>query len=493
MKSYQPAPRPAPQREQNSFYPPRTSSPSMESHQLDSFYPPRAGSPTLGSRELSLYCPSRQSSPSTCSTQSNYANPSSSSTAVRPPSIAPSCTLTTSKSKIEQGISKALPMQHASIQVPGRLKGFNADANMWSSIAAAESFVIKKRNLSSYPRLTACCCCGSVPWSYTVYVDQGNKGGTWRLLRADEVEKGACWCFTFNSSCCRSFSCCACTDRLLEIRKYIPLPGDTGYTDFSHLPEDIRAKMESFLERTPARRGSASSSCSTDSGDSVDVTSTHHVFSNASKSRPTDVNREIAAHSFYLSKPVLFTVTKNSDCLHSALTGLSWALCCTYNCSCLNCFPCFNFLPCGSIQVHAAESNAGGITNTALVGDITSPWSSALSCCCISTCTCCSLPHADLRDEMVDLNSSVSRVARVASVCFYGGWNKQTGHTYHFPVSFPDSKLMKADFGVITKTRRSLFCVEVESLCRLRFDEKHQSKITAQHKVAALGTQLALL
>jgi hypothetical protein len=103
------------------------------------------------------------------------------------------------------------------------------------------------------------------------------------------------------------------------------------------------------------------------------------------------------------------------------------------------------------------------------------------------------LPHADLRDEMVDLNSSVSRVARVASVCFYGGWNKQTGHTYHFPVSFPDSKLMKADFGVITKTRRSLFCVEVESLCRLRFDEKHQSKITAQHKVAALGTQLALL
>jgi hypothetical protein len=454
---------------------------------------------------------------STTAATSSQSVQSSLSSTTTPRSVSPKAVKSTALYKQQstaiksfEGPCKTPNIVNASTSIPDRLKGFNATADIWATVAAADSFAIKKRVLSR-PLSFGCCCCfvpsaGSLPTSYTVLAGQGGQDRLTTLFRADETESIGCYCCKYSTSHSRCLcidyflqwlASCGCTDHQLEIRKYIPLPGDAGHRDFSHLTDDTRIKMESFL----TRKKSARSVSSTESSDSTENVSSHSSSSTSAKlgklHETLNMNREIAVRKFYQKNPVLFAVRRQSSCFKSLMTCLSWIMCCTYNCSCLNYFPCFNCIPCGAISVHALKtiSNMSSkqpvVTETALIGQTDSPWSSIFSCCALSTVLCCQVPHVDMRDEFVDVNSKASRFAQLVSICFHGGWDKRTGHTYNFPMSFPESKFQKGDFGVVTKMKTNL--LDDNMNCRMKFNEANMSQITSEHKMTALGTQLMLI
>jgi hypothetical protein len=393
----------------------------------------------------------------------------------------PTRTATPTEQNPQQPHASTATASKVTIPLPDRLRGYNVSAGTWNSIAKADSFTITKQTYSSPSSLACCGYClptvGILPTTYTVYRGKGSNYLHSKLFRVHEVNTG---------------SCC-CLDRQLEILEYIPLPGDPGHSDFSHLAEDIRIHLESFSSEQQRRRGSGTSTAGSDAGG---VAAVKNDRTNANKANGKDLKREIAVHNFYKKNAVLFTVRSESHTASNMLTCLSWLLCGTYNCTCMNYFPCCNCLPCGTVSVHANKSNTAAQllkmeSESALLGATGSPWASVFSCCCVSSCLCCGLPHMDFRDELVELNSKSSRFAQLVSICFHGGWDKDTGHIYQFPMSFTDSKLKKGDFGVVSKMKRTLFAEE--TLCRVQFDVRNMSEITAEQKMTVLGTQLMLL
>jgi hypothetical protein len=433
------------------------------------------------------------------------------------------------------------PKPSGAAKLPQGLKSFNISGDTWSSILSADSFTIQKhmfpapaRNIVLSVLESSCCCClfpttSSLSTAFTVYAGKGYDDRRSTLFRVDEVDSVSCCCFTCSnrqSTClCVSclmhwLSCCGCTDRRLEIRKHVPLPGDIGHSDFSHLADDIRAKFDAFTNKIlpGLHRSGTTVTLQADSSETTESqasTATANSKSRA-KNRSTiqaDVDemtakrshsnynhsREIAVRLFYQKNPVLFTVRRDSNCVNNILSCVGLPMCCcccTYDCSCLNTVPCFNCLPSGAISTHAVNNHLnsalqGIMTETNIICNAANPWTSAFSCCCLSLCCCCSIPHMEYRNELAEYNSVVSRVAQLTSICFYGNWSSEAGHNYHFPISFADSKLKKGDFGVVSKMKWSIWGDYV--LCRVKFDKDKMSEISAEQKMTVLGTQLMLV
>ncbi len=109
---------------------------------------------------------------------------------------------------------------------------------MWGILHNTSFFSVRQHAKVLPKSCCACPPCAPQENSYSVYtgLTQNNQA---EFLRVDEVSDD------WNRCCCRPYH-----PIKLEVRQYLPVPGDNTSSDFSHIASDIRGSWDT-LTRNP--------------------------------------------------------------------------------------------------------------------------------------------------------------------------------------------------------------------------------------------------
>jgi hypothetical protein len=251
------------------------------------------------------------------------------------------------------------------------------------------------------------------------------------ILRVDEVSDD------WNRCCCAPYH-----PTRLEVRQYVPTPGDGSSTGTDHIQNEVSRDWDRFS-----------------AGD-----------------------RQRALHDYYTKFPVLMSILRDDG-----------QRCCKYPCKCLSSWVCFSccqdgvHLYAGSISEDADdEKGRYNITSSTgsdrLIGRVVQPnfggWY---------------IPALQLHDGL-EANTNAP-FGKVEGPCCFGGWSEFC-FDFKFFVSNPSSPQHTGDLGLITKKKPSDAGGLVAELCSdadlysIQFNEERG--LNAEQKLTVLAAQLLL-
>jgi hypothetical protein len=288
----------------------------------------------------------------------------------------------------------------------------------------------------------ACCVCPPcAPQENTYSVYAGTEQSSdHEILRVNEYSDD------WNRCCCKPFH-----PLRLEIKQYIPLPGDINVSSaYGHLNEDVRRDFERLNINWGATR--------------------------VNRMRAM-TDRYLAERQFYDSQPVLFSLVRDDG-----------QRCC-YKCPCkwLDTFVCFN---CCRDGAHIYSGPVRDVPNeeigrnknlpqTNLIGSINQPlWGG-----------CCT-PTLHLRDNTDDNSTPFAKVE--GPLCF-GGWAEMC-FSFNFWVSNFNSASKSGDVALITKRKPGDLSAAAVELCSdadvysIQFNES--ANLSVPQKITILTAQL---
>lgn len=261
--------------------------------------------------------------------------------------------------------------------------------------------------------------------TYSVYAGIGNNAEA-EFLRVDEVSDD------WNRCCCAPYH-----PLRLEVRQYVPMPGDAGGGDFSHLSEDFRRDWDRFSAR----------------------------------------ERQAQMRNMYLTSPVLLSLVRDD--------GTRCCLKCP--CKWLDTFVCFDFcrdgmhIYAGSVEDEKDKEKGRpyNLNPDKLLGSAIQP---NYGGCCI--------PTIHLRGKGADTDEPFGKVE---GPFFFGGWSEMCCN-FKFYTSFFNSKTKAGDMAIITKKKpASLTGAFVELFTDADvygIEFKEDAKMTAEQKITVLTAQL---
>ena len=276
--------------------------------------------------------------------------------------------------------------------------------------------------------------------TYSVYAGLDNQNTDHEILRVNEYSDD------WNRCCCKPYH-----PIRLEVKQYIPLPGDINVSStFDHLRDDVRRDFE----RINVNWGT----------------------SRVSRMREM-TNRHLAERRFYENQPVLYSLVRDDG-----------QRCC-YKCPCkwLDTFVCFDccrdgaHIYSGPVQDLPNEEigRNKNLPQTNLIGSVNQPlWGG----CCI--------PTLHLRDNN---NDSSEPFAKVEGPCCFGGWAEMC-FSFKFWVSSFNSASKSGDVALITKRKPGNLSAAAVELCSdadvytIQFNES--ANLTVPQKIIVLTAQL---
>eukprot|EP01038_Epipyxis_sp_PR26KG_P016529 gene16529-22562_t len=325
-------------------------------------------------------------------------------------------------------LAQAYPvLQGAAIEVPAAFEVSPLSPEMWYILQNAKTMTIRQ-HVKLLPK-SCCVCppCVKQENTYSVYAGLNNMANDAEFLRIDEVSDD------WNRCCCSPYH-----PLRLEVRQYIPFPGDNSSSDYSHLSEDIRTDFSRFRGR----------------------------------------EQQQYMRNFYMSQPVLMSMVRDDG-----------ERCC-WKCPCklLSSFVCFDFCKDGmhlyaGPVVDEPEKEKGRpfqLDQSKLIGSAVQPLYGGWT-----------LPTIHLRAD--GQQDSDVPFGKVEGPCFFGGWSEMCCD-FKFYTSYFNSPTHAGDLAFITKKKpQSLAGAFTELMTNsdvytIQFNEK--ASLTAGQKATILTAQI---
>jgi hypothetical protein len=301
---------------------------------------------------------------------------------------------------------------------------------LWGIIHASNNFTIRQHVKLLPKHCCACPPCVKQENTYSIFAGLSQDASS-EILRVDEVSDD------WNRCCCAPYH-----PTRLEVRQYVPTPGDGSSTGTDHIQNEVFRDWDRFSAR----------------------------------------DRQRALHDYYTKFPVLMSILRDDG-----------QRCCRFPCKCLQtwvCFPCCQdgvHLYAGSIpEAHDDEKGRYDITSTtgadSLIGRVIQPnyggWY---------------IPSLHLHDG---LNANTNEpFGKVEGPCCFGGWSEFC-FDFKFFVSNSSSPQHTGDIGLITKKKPSDAGGFIAELCSdadlysIQFNEDRG--LNAEQKLTVLAAQLLL-
>ena len=295
----------------------------------------------------------------------------------------------------------------------------------WGILTNSSNLTIRQHVKVLPKQCCVCPPCVKQENTYSVYAGVGSNAEA-EFLRVDEVSDD------WNRCCCSPYH-----PLRLEVRQYIPVPGD-GSSDFSHLTQDFQTDF--------SRLGAA------------------------------DKQRKL--RDMYMANPVLFSMVRDDGQRCCLKCPCKWY-------STFVCFDCCRdgmHIYAGSVQDEEGKE-AGrpfNLDDSKLLGSVMQPtyggWGT---------------PTLHIRGK--GAADTEEPFAKVEGPCFFGGWSEMCCE-FRFFTSLFNSKTKEGDVAIITKKKpASLTGALVELMTDadvygIRFNESAQ--LTGEQKIGVLTAQL---
>jgi hypothetical protein len=299
---------------------------------------------------------------------------------------------------------------------------------LWGLLQISNTLTIRQHVKLLPKNCCACPPCVKQENTYSVYAGL-TKDAEYEILRVDEVSDD------WNRCCCAPYH-----PLKLEVRQYIPVPGDNTNTDYSHLTQDTK---ESFA-------------------------------------RLTGRDRQLTVQNMYKQSPVLMSMVRNDG----------QRCCAKCPCKLLSSFVCFECCQDGmhiyadAIQNPPEGQEIGrpvpGTDTSKLIGSVIQPvyggWFT---------------PTLHLRGEGA-LDTDVP-FGKIEGPCFFGGWS-ECCCDFQFQTSHFNSAKRTGDVALITKKKPASLAgafVELFSdadVYTIKFNE--EAKLSAAEKTTVMAGQL---
>jgi hypothetical protein len=106
---------------------------------------------------------------------------------------------------------------------------------LWGVLQNAETFTVRKQPKIVPKDSCACPPCLRQANTYSIYAGLSKDSKQQEVMRVDEVSEA--W-----NRCC----CTPCHPFRLEVRQYIPMPGDGTNSDYAHLTDDFKKEYARY-------------------------------------------------------------------------------------------------------------------------------------------------------------------------------------------------------------------------------------------------------
>jgi len=310
----------------------------------------------------------------------------------------------------------AVPVQYSSILSP----------ELWGIFQAMDKVTIRQ-HVKLFPK--ACCSCppcAPQENTYSVYAGFSQRNEL-EILRVDEVSDD------WNRCCCNPYH-----PLRLEVRQYIPVPGDNVQSDFGHLTDDVKRDFQNFTGR----------------------------------------DRSTALKNMYQQQPVLLSMVRDGG-----------QRCCRFGspCRCLDCFVCMQCCQ-DNLHIYAgAVPDVGeerglpiNLPQDRVIGSVIQPIFGG-------GCT----PTLHLR---VGQRDDEEPFGKIEGPCIFGGWSEMCC-TFNFFTSYFKSERKTGDIAMIKKKKPSSFGAAITELVSdsdvytIEFNPSAQT-LTAEQKITVFTGQL---
>mmetsp|Transcript_32767 Transcript_32767/g.55245 ORF Transcript_32767/g.55245 Transcript_32767/m.55245 type:complete len:392 (+) Transcript_32767:47-1222(+) len=326
-------------------------------------------------------------------------------------------------------VVSAQPVQPAFVgieakAVPAEYEGFTPEN--WGVLDSSQTLQIRQHVKLLPKQCCTCPPCVKQENTYSVYAGR-TRDAQAEFLRVDEVSDD------WNRCCCSPYH-----PLRLEVRQYIPIPGDQTNSDMSHLSDDFRSDW----------------------------------------GRLTGNDRANALRNLYSSQPPLLSLVRDDG-----------QRCC-FKCPCkwLDTFVCFSCCMDGMHIYSGAvedepEKEKGRPWNLPADKQLGSVIQPMYGGCCI--------PVLHLRDAGAADDSEP--YAKVEGPCIFGGWSEMCC-TFNFYTSRFNSKSKAADLATIAKLKPQSMAGALTELASnsdfYSIDFKEDAGLTVQQKIQVLTAQL---
>jgi len=294
----------------------------------------------------------------------------------------------------------------------------------WGILAQSSHLTIRQHVKLLPKQCCVCPPCVKQENSYSIYAGIGNNAEA-EFLRADEVSDD------WNRCCCTPYH-----PLRLEVRPYIPVPGD-GSSDFKHLTQDFVNDWGRFNPR----------------------------------------ERQAKMREMYLANPPAFSIVRDDGQRCCAKCPCKW----------LSTFVCFDCCRDG-VHVYAGsvedepdkeKGRPYNLNPDRLIGSAIQPLYGG---CCI--------PTLHLRGKGADTDEPYGKVE---GPCFFGGWSEMCCEFRFFTSSF-NSPTKTGDLAIITKKKPSSLAAAFVELVSdsdvYGIEFKPDAKLTNEQKIGILSAQL---
>jgi len=309
----------------------------------------------------------------------------------------------------------AVPVQYSSILSP----------ELWGIFQAMDKVTVRQHVKLLPKACLSCPPCAPQENTYSVYAGFSQRSEL-EILRVDEVSDD------WNRCCCKPYH-----PLRLEVRQYIPVPGDNVQSDYDHLNADARRDFQ----------------------------------------RLTGRDRQSALKNMYQQQPVLLSMVRDGG-----------QRCCRLPCRCLNCFVCMECCQ-DNLHIYAGkiadeEGKERGLANNLpenrLIGSVIQPiFGGGLT------------PTLHLRAGQTDFEEPFGKIE---GPCLFGGWSEMC-FTFNFFTSYYKSESKTGDIALIKKKKPSSFGAALTQLTSdadvysIEFHPNAQT-LTAEQKITVFTGQL---
>lgn len=311
------------------------------------------------------------------------------------------------------------------VAVPNEYKGtFSADD--WGVLEASNKLTIRQHVKLLPKHCCVCPPCVKQENTYSVYAGVGSNTEH-EFLRVDEVSDD------WNRCCCTPYH-----PLRLEVRKYVPLPGDGSKSDFHHLTQDFKNDWD----RLGARE------------------------------------KQGKMRDMYMANPVLLSLVRDDG----------QRCCAKFPCKWLSTFVCFDCCRDG-MHIYAGpvldepdkeKGRPFSLDSNKLLGSAIQP---TYGGCCIPTLHLRGKGQADTDEPY----------GKIQGPCFFGGWSEMC-FSFNFYASFFNSKDKEGDMGKIVKKRPTSLTAAFVELATdadvYGIEFKESANLNAEQKLGILTAQL---
>lgn len=320
----------------------------------------------------------------------------------------------------------------AKADFPSGLDASGIPPELWGILERAEAFSVRQ-HVKLLPK--ACCACPPCVRqenTYSIYAGMTRDNQS-EILRADEVSDD------WNRCCCAPFH-----PLRLELRQYIPVPGDNASSDWSHLTQDF---SKDFSGLTGGRKAEA-------------------------------------LKNLYLEKPPLISMVRVGG----------QRCCCKFPCKWLNTFVCFDCCTDGlEVYSGAVDDEKDGEGKPKEVGR---PFNLPVNRLIASALQPI---YAGYFTPTIHLRTGQSKdqdpFAKIEGPFCFGGWSEMCCD-FKFYTSFFASETKKGDVALITKQKPGSVGMAITELMSnsdnysIQFNLNPQRKLTAAEKASVVAGQI---